>query len=455
MKTCIFKARPSSHETFGAPCDSCGGILCKDCSSISTTEAHAVALTQRILLYFCSECRRNINDLPNLKKVIDQHEKIRTESIKKDAIIEKMELKYSQQILELEEVNHKLLNDINDKVAQINRLNQTAIDSEKTVFSTEQVYIDKLNSQKEQITSLNKEIVSLLERNRNLALRIEDLEGKSAKMTRDLKELNTVKTEMLVSIETLSKDNETYINDLKKINLKLFESENDRLKQNCERCSSHQEGQLSKPLSQLKPRVKKPQILIFGNKPCVAGTGRMIKELIGGAFDSNCQYMEKATIQDLVNTFLPLTKKFTKNDFIILFTGIENAVRGQSIDEACLRRLGEAAKMSNLIIIAPPFAANRHILNRFLYDVNLSIYKGVNSSTDNTLFLGFDIFTEQYDRNRYGHASYAAKQSVASCIADEITRWPKPVNHSTTINAVNSQDHQPSNEHFPSSPTRS
>lgn len=58
QKQCVKKRRLNEGENFGAPCDSCSLIYCRECAKLSTTETDAIALQgNRTLLFFCSQCK--------------------------------------------------------------------------------------------------------------------------------------------------------------------------------------------------------------------------------------------------------------------------------------------------------------------------------------------------------------------------------------------------------------
>ena len=56
-KQCIFKRRPKEDEVFGVPCDYCNEAWCKECARISATEIDTLTLTQRLLMFYCTNCK--------------------------------------------------------------------------------------------------------------------------------------------------------------------------------------------------------------------------------------------------------------------------------------------------------------------------------------------------------------------------------------------------------------
>lgn len=52
---CVNKRRPREGEVFGCRCDFCKKVFCKKCAGLSTTEMDCLTLTQRKLVFGCSE----------------------------------------------------------------------------------------------------------------------------------------------------------------------------------------------------------------------------------------------------------------------------------------------------------------------------------------------------------------------------------------------------------------
>ena len=417
-KSCIQKARPEPDELYGAPCDSCEQIFCKFCAKITTTEAHAVSLSQRSILFLCTDCRCCVEDISSFKKLREQYNVIKKEAQIKEAKIEQLKLKFNQQITELQNENSKLCNKTQEQdqhIEQLNKKNQEYTDS---VLTSETSYIDTINEQKSQIAGLNKEINSLVDKNRSLSLIGEELQVKCAGLQKELAELNSIKDQMLVSIDVLTKENECYLQDLKKANYELLQRDNTHLTQSNELMGKNKTEKQTAIQAQTKS-----QLVIIGNRSCVTGTGKLIKQIVGPYFDINCQFADKFTLDELIEAYSPLATKCTSKDFIIVFTGNENAVRGQKVQEARLQKLKDYAGNTNLILVAPPFAANRHVLNRIIHETCLSVYTAISDHQQNTLFLNMDNFTELQEKNYPGHSVYSAKKRIMAHIGGVMLNW--------------------------------
>lgn len=220
---CIFKARPRDEELFGAPCDSCNEIICKKCSNISTTEAHALTIIQRNIMFYCGNCKSTLKDFPNFKKLLERYDTLKTESAVKDRKIEFLKNKLEEETIELQKGMGNLLNDNREKDIYIKRLKRNTDDFTDSVFLAEQDFSTKLNELKRDNMNLNKELLKLAEQNKQLSSEAYELKGKLDDLSKQNVQLENLKKSLMVSIETLSVESETYMSDLKKANIKISE----------------------------------------------------------------------------------------------------------------------------------------------------------------------------------------------------------------------------------------
>ena len=218
-RQCFFKARPKEDELFGAPCDYCKNVFCRKCAKINTSEAQAVACTQRSVLFCCPCCRERIlRELPKLKTLLKQLEKYKAESMIKSGQIEKLENEYEDKTKELQQMIDHLNLENKQKDSHITRLKRRTQDFEDSTFNAVEDYEKDLTEKGKQIGILNKEIIDLLRKNKSLLDKIEEFEVISKRFAENETELETVRKNMLTSIEVLTGENESYLNDLKKAN---------------------------------------------------------------------------------------------------------------------------------------------------------------------------------------------------------------------------------------------
>lgn len=432
--TCVFKSKPNADEIFGAPCDSCSKTFCTACSSLTTTEARAVAVAQRTIIYYCPQCKPLTKDVPNLKKIIDSFEKNKKELTIKDTKLYELQQHYGQQVAELERGNHKLQVDNEKMEEHIKRLKRRTVDFEESVFASEQEYIDRLRQLNVRISDLNKQIVDLrklncvlqddlksktrhestaddyqngeeystqlkekserisvlnkdiLELNKKNALLEKNLlEAKNelSQLALKIEDLTALNQNMISSIRTLETEKATYLSELEQ--LKIFlKTPNTQDIHNCTRSIDKTKTP--------KASMKTHQLLIIGDRN-VRGLSGMIKRFSNRRFDVNCQWSDRIKFEDAVSLCLQLSRNFTRNDHVILFWGSENAIKGHSIKKGTVQALLEVDHKTNLTLIGPPLHANRPVLNQIIHDHNRVISSIIDERSANVLFLPLLLVT--------------------------------------------------------------
>lgn len=110
-------------------------------------------------------------------------------------------------------------------------------------------------------------------------------------------------------------------------------------------------------------KVNKPQLLLIGNNNELKGLSMLFKRRTSSTYDINFQYSDRPLlIEEIVNLNAGLSLKFTKDDYVVLFAGSQNALRQQLPSKQFLKNLVEQYKNTNLLIIGPTYIPNRKIL---------------------------------------------------------------------------------------------
>lgn len=111
---CIYKDVTKSKEIkdrFGAPCDSCKQIVCRDCSNITSSEIRAIMTGSRIILFFCTECINAVRQMPLMKTELHKIKK-EIEQIKSVVDVLKPEPSPSPSYAEVARKTEELTNQI-------------------------------------------------------------------------------------------------------------------------------------------------------------------------------------------------------------------------------------------------------------------------------------------------------------------------------------------------------
>ncbi|CAG9769977.1 unnamed protein product [Ceutorhynchus assimilis] len=87
----IDQRHPNAKE--GTSCNGCQTFLCKECANISTTEADALTIQNRNIIFFCVSCKFGLAEKDSIIKVFKNlTEKQKLEIINRDMIHEKKDL---------------------------------------------------------------------------------------------------------------------------------------------------------------------------------------------------------------------------------------------------------------------------------------------------------------------------------------------------------------------------
>lgn len=395
---CITKRRTNGQEVFGAPCDICTTVFCKTCMDMGTTEADTMVLAKRILIFCCTDCRRYMRDAPNMKKLIHQLE---SESKGKDNEIEGLELNRRNETSKLKAEIESLNREVEDKNTHISSLEKKIHDFETSVSVTEQDLRAEIGRRKGEISELNRETLRLTHQNNKLSEQIRELEKNELRLKTRLGELSAMKDNFLVSIDTLTKDNEAYANEIKMCNFELFNLREEVSSLKIAKTTGL--GQISARAN--APPTKLPQVLIVGNHN-VRGLSGMLKRFSGKHMDINSQWKERLTFDEGVELCRVLSKNLSASDYIIYLCGPESAFRGCTIKREKIVDLLNLCINTNLLLVGAPLHRGRPILNRFIQEQNSMFSQAIEGRKDNVYFLP-TLFTT--DR---GYLEYNDKLSL-------------------------------------------
>nr|CAI5852740.1 unnamed protein product [Callosobruchus analis] len=138
---------------------------------------------------------------------------------KKDALnlLEKVNLEAEEKIQFYEKQIEELMKTSKDKDEYIKRLQRRTTDIEDEVVSAEKDFNDKIQEQRTHIANLDREIIELRNKNNDLVLEASMKDKEISQLLGKMKDLEMVKRNMLVSLETLTQESEMYSHEVKKL----------------------------------------------------------------------------------------------------------------------------------------------------------------------------------------------------------------------------------------------
>lgn len=375
----------------------------------------------------CSkECQKTIEDAAQKDIEINRLNGLIRELETKIHITESRE---EEQRKDFEKKTEALEEEIREKNRHITRLKRNTQEFTDMVCEGEQSYIQQLNEQGEQMQKLNKEIVDVLKANESLQAEAKSLNSDLERMLRDVEELNQIKQSMLVSIGTLTAENEALIIEMKATKLELFSLKSSKAEPAPNIDAPEPEPQPESISHQeVKLRTRKPQMLIIGDNN-VRGCLWLSKSINGSLFDLNCQIRRGALFEGLVAEVAKFSHKLNEKDVVVLFMGRQNAIKGKRLDlklfEDFVRTLP-----ATLFVVTSPFTSARPILNNLIRENNLALGRICRSLGITTL----DIFEEV----PYGMLDNTTKLNLMKYIWEDLQGRVKATEHGS--NQANQTD---------------
>ena len=315
-----------------------------------------------------------------------------------------------------------LKKEISEKNTYIKRLKRGTQDFADDVSEAE----TKLNAQLAEQRNRIAELTVKMDLQKNLKSNLEEKIKESDKIVNKLEtrihDLTDVNKQMIDSIAVLEEENICNEKEVKKLQqqLEAYIFSSNKTSATCN-------GQSSNSPSTLIP---KPQFLIMGDENA-RGLISIFKRLTSNKYDINCQWSNrKMFFDDRIEQCEELIKNFSKNDFILLFTGCFNAIKGKPIESERLYRFLKTTSKTNLLVCGPPLQIDRPILNGIIqqYDFQLQV---ILRNFKNTHFISSRVTSEN------GMMNYFERNELAQLIYYTMTKLAEQCNAESTYQQGN------------------
>lgn len=277
------------------------------------------------------------------------------------------------------------------------------------VSDTEQGFLQQIKNKCQEISELNKEISSLNSENLKLTKEIRAITSQYKESSDKLSELDEMSRNMIHTIRTLEEENERCNEELCKLREASSGMGLDSAR--CESIAGKRNNDNT---------ATKPQLLVIGARDSVIGCGKLLKKYSNSKYDINSQYKTGVMFDQIVEDALEFSRNFTKRDFVIVFVGCENAIRGKSILRDQVDKLILISKNSNLIVIGSSFACDRKVLNNFIYKDNITAQRSIQNDANHSMYLSINNFMQTYERSSDGKPSYASKVLLCKFLCSQL-----------------------------------
>ncbi|CAG9769582.1 unnamed protein product [Ceutorhynchus assimilis] len=159
------------------------------------------------------------------------------ESAEKDKRFEELEDKCFKETHELQDEIDELHADNKAKADHIKRINRRTQDFENIACNTEQELAAKINDQKGEILQLNQNVSNLITVNLDLDKQLKECRLTVSRLEGDLGDITETNKNMLTTIQVLSEEKKSYLEELKSAKVNLLHAK-EELKTTKSRCDS-------------------------------------------------------------------------------------------------------------------------------------------------------------------------------------------------------------------------
>jgi len=409
----LFKCCSKSKKTENYFCIECCNIFHKSCTEKLTfqiIDRHKILCSKK-----CNEKYTLKDDLiDNLKANVNKLTQEKVTAL--EDISNQHQLELSNLQSEIEALNQK----IRDKDLQLKRERTRTQDFTDDVFEAENKFVQQLKQKSDIILELNKEMTDIKTDNKKLTLEISSVKFEYETTKNQLSELNQLNRNMVDSIRMLEHDISRYTDEISKLKNEIQKNDSLQREKACG-CTVASISEKNKYVKKQKVHTEKnPQILIVGDQKSVVGCASLFKMFNEKKCDINCQFRKKPLFSEIVTETVLYSRHLTRNDYIVVFIGCENALRGISIKQTEIEELLTVSNRTNLFVVGPPFADDRSVLNRLISDNNKLVSECVRQDSNSAMFLHLDSFMHEFERSTYAEPSYNGKRLVCKFICSRM-----------------------------------
>lgn len=354
----------------------------------------------------------------------DKDDKLHKDLEKKDKLLkaktealEKLELEYEKNIVELQNEISLLEKDKREREEHYKKERRRTLDFEDEVFQNEESFAKELKVKVDEIYELNKTLAELHSKKQILEDNVQGYLAEIINFQKKMDELCKLNSEMREKVRLSEKENIDLKNQIADLCRNISPCDEKGVTS-----EKTQDKDVMTTTTEQQTRRNRNKILLIGDEN-VKGMINLLKTHTKYSFDINSHHLKINSLDDLLNNCLRYAKKFTENDYIITLLSPKISLQGKGVNCTSLRKLISACSTTNLIIIAPPFCKDRPVLNRFIEEDNMTI--------------GVMMAAMKINRNYYfsmaltsdnGFISYDQKTSLVRNICLNILN-KKPENH--------------------------
>lgn len=326
----------------------------------------------------------------------------------------RIEILPDSEVIILRERIQLLEEDIRDKSNQISRLKNSAEEFKDLAIEAEDALNIKINEQDNLIKDLRKELTntstvsSVCDRCDEYCEIISNLNVQIMNRKRELTNCTTETEKLKSKITTLHEE-------LNQSNTKSTSVENKHTQVNFNSASSP--AKYTKKMNS----SSSPRVLVLGDSHA-RDSAVILKSILPSHYQVSTIFKPNATLEVVLSDVFKLTTDFTKNDYIVIIGGANNALKGNIINQDFLRNLKQPLAKTNTLLLSVPYWYGRNILNNIIYNINCNLYKTLHQYLK---YVDINGIVSRTDYTRHGlHLNHRGKMNIFNYIAKIINKDP-------------------------------
>lgn len=357
------------------------------------------------------------NKKDEIAQLAAELEKNRRTVTEKDIAMTELECSSAEEMEEMKNILVTLQTEIKQKDSFIKKLQKQIKDIEDEVYEEESKLEAKQLEQKRYADKLIKEITDMKEQNRTMLEQIMENKAEHKQLTNKLKELQAIRDEMIVSIETLEVEKNMYKSELMELNQKS--------KSKSHLGTTKTDNNNLPPTVQIrhKPRYEqtvsikmKPKIRLIANS-LGRGLSEVLNNLLGDTHSVHSVIKTDAEDDDLLKDAISEAKQLKSKDILIFWPNMANKKFVKNL-------VLPFNKIQTIIITRPYHGTNYKSINNLIYYTNLELKKEACKVGKGECVLECNNILRPYNySNRGRFLNKTGKHRLSRLIKDSITNY--------------------------------
>lgn len=176
---------------------------------------------------------------------------------------------------------------------------------------------------------------------------------------------------------------------------------------------------------------KKHRIMVVGDAN-VIDFSNILRELVGNEFLITTFAKPNAMLDQITTTISSSTVNFDQFDYVIIFGGTADALRGHGPNFVLLDGCLSALSNTNVVLLGVPYCKTRKSLNNAIFELNCTLFKNTRKY-DHVKYLDTNAnFLNNSVNNVSPYIKYFAKKSICKEISQQYINNPF-INNSNLI----------------------